>query len=252
MAKAGGFFWYDLMTSDVPAALKFYKAVVGWNDQPFPGSAIGYVVLKAGDTGIGGIMPLPNDHMPPCWQGYIKATDTDAQAKEAVAAGGKIMRGPEDIPGNVGRFCVIVDPTGAAYMLLQPNGPEQPEPAAMTPGHIGWNEYIGDDHKKAFAYYSKLYGWTKGQAIDMGEMGVYQLVAQDGVETTGMMDRPPHIPMSYWGFYFVVEGIDAASKRITDNGGTIVMGPMEVPGGQWVVNGKDPQGAHFGLVSNTK
>jgi predicted enzyme related to lactoylglutathione lyase len=46
-----------------------------------------------------------------------------------------------------------------------------------------------------------------------------------------------------------VPAIDAAAKRVTDGGGTITFGPMEVPGGQWAMNCMDPQGAHFGLVA---
>ena len=53
-------------------------------------------------------------------------------------------------------------------------------------------------------------------------------------------------------FYFVVQGIDAARARIEASGGTVGHGPMEVPGGAWIVGGKDPQGAAFALVSATK
>ncbi|EAB6717598.1 VOC family protein [Salmonella enterica subsp. enterica] len=252
MAKDGNFFWYDLMTTDVPAAVQFYKKVVGWNDEAFPGSEMGYVVLKAGDRGVGGIMPVQNAQQPPAWLGYIRSADVDTDAKAAQAAGAKLWKGPDDIPGGVGRFAVLSDPNNAPYMLFKPNGPDMDALAPMTPGTIGWNEYIGDDWQKAFDYYSGLYGWTKGEAVDMGEMGVYQIVEKDGQMIAGMMNRPPEIPVSHWGFYFAVEGIDAARKRVVDAGGTITMEPMEVPGGQWVLSGQDPQGAHFGLVSDTK
>ena len=33
-----------------------------------------------------------------------------------------------------------------------------------------------------------------------------------------------------------------------DNGGAILMGPHQVPGGAWIVNCRDPQGAHFSLL----
>lgn len=252
MAKTGTFFWYDLMTPDVPAALAFYKAIVGWNDEPFPESPMGYVVLKAGDTGIGGVMPLPNAQQPPAWVGYIKSADTDADVKASVAEGGQLLMGPDDIPGNVGRFAVVAEPNGAVYNLLKPNGPDADGPAPMTPGTVGWNEYMGDDWEKAFAYYEKLHGWEKIEAVDMGEMGTYQLVGIDGQMMAGMMNKLSSMPVSYWGFYFVVEGIDAAMERVVANGGTIVMEPMQVPGDQWVLSAQDPQGAHFGLVSNTK
>ena len=44
-------------------------------------------------------------------------------------------------------------------------------------------------------------------------------------------------------------GLDEAVERINANGGKVVMGPMEVPGGSWVCQAVDPQGAHFALIS---
>ena len=85
--------------------------------------------------------------------------------------------------------------------------------------------------------------------MDMGEMGVYQLFAINGEQAGGMMNRPPNVPVPFWGFYFNVSGIDAAAARVKENGGQILMGPMEVPGDSWVVNCMDPQGAAFSLVS---
>lgn len=253
MAKAGTFFWYDLMTTDVPAAITFYKAVVGWTVEPFAGSSIGYNVVMAGDRGVGGIIPVQNAQQPASWLGYIKSADVDADAKAASAAGGKIWRGPEDIPGNVGRFAVISDIHDAPYMIMKPNGPESAHAEPMAAGTVAWSEHSGDDWEKAFAYYSGLYGWSKDEAIDMGEMGgVYQLISKDGAQFGAMMNRPPNVPVSSWGFYFAVDGIDAARERIVANGGEIVMEPMEVPGDSWALFAKDPQGAYFGLVSSAK
>ena len=44
-----------------------------------------------------------------------------------------------------------------------------------------------------------------------------------------------------------VPDINAATERIKANGGQILNGPMEVPGGDWIVNAMDPQGAAFSL-----
>lgn len=253
---ATGFFWYELMTGDVPAAEAFYKKVIGWNTEPFAGSDMGYIVLKAGDTGIGGMMLVPESAKAsgagPAWFGYIKAADIKADTDAVARAGGSVHQPPQEIPGGVGHMSVVADPQGAMYMLLQPNGPDMAPPAQMTPGTVGWCELLADDWEEAFTFYSGLYGWTKAEAVEMGEMGVYQTFVQVGDQGGGMMNRAPQMPRAYWGFYFAVEGIDAAAKRATDNGGQITFGPMEVPGGQWVVNCMDPQGAHFSMVSNTK
>ena len=53
-----------------------------------------------------------------------------------------------------------------------------------------------------------------------------------------------HVPPN-WQIYFRVPDITAAIERIKANGGQILNGPIEVPGGDWVVNAMDPQGAAF-------
>lgn len=253
---ATNFFWYELMTSDLAGAEAFYPKVVGWTTQDFPNPDMRYVVVNADGVGVGGMMTIPAEAREmgaqPAWLGYVKADNVDAMTNQLKKAGGQVHRQPEDIP-NVGRFSVVSDPQGGMFMLLQPSAPDQGDPPMDGLGHVGWHELLTDDWEKAFDFYSAQFGWTKDQAIDMGEMGTYQLFAAGGRKAVGgMMNRAPHIPIPYWGFYFNVDGIDAATARVVENGGTITFGPMEVPGGQWVVNCQDPQGAHFSMVSNTK
>ena len=45
------------------------------------------------------------------------------------------------------------------------------------------------DWKSAFEFYSGLFGWTKGEAMDMGPMGTYQIVERDGQMFGAMMNR---------------------------------------------------------------
>lgn len=211
-----------------------------------------YVVMNAGDRGVGGLMTLPESAsrmgMPPAWVGYIHARDVDASTKSLKEAGGAVHREPDDIPG-VGRFSVVADPQGAMFMFLQPNQPDQPPVPMTTPGHIGWHELYTTDWQKALDFYSGQFGWTKGDPFDMGPMGTYQLFNVNGEPTGGMMNKLEQIPTPVWQFYFNVTGIDAAARRVTDGGGKILMGPMEVPGGGWIVQCQDPQGAHFALMA---
>lgn len=245
------FIWYELMTPDVDGAKAFYSAVVGWTLSEFEGSGMPYTIVSAGTQGIGGIMALPAKDAPPAWFGYIGVGDTDAMARRIVDAGGRVLRAPDDIP-QVGRFAVMADPGGAAFMLLTPlprdDVPPKPDPG--TTGTVGWHElYAGDGQAAAFAFYSKLFGWTTVEEMDMGDMGKYRIFAIDGAQAGGMMDKPPQMPVGAWGFYFNVDGIDAAIERITANGGKVSMGPQEVPGGSWIVQATDPQGVNFALVS---
>jgi predicted enzyme related to lactoylglutathione lyase len=63
------------------------------------------------------------------------------------------------------------------------------------------------------------------------------------------MTKMPEMPVPAWSFYINVDAIDAAVARVTEKGGKVINGPMEVPGGQWIINGIDPQGAMFALLA---
>ena len=88
-------------------------------------------------------------------------------------------------------------------------------------------QLLTDDPAKAFDYYSKHYGWEKDHAHDMGAMGIYQTFRTDKpLYTGGMLARkgpgmPEGIP-PHWQFYFTVDDIEAAQKRVIDAGGEIV------------------------------
>ncbi|MFZ2308262.1 MAG: VOC family protein [Rhodoferax sp.] len=250
---SGKFVWYELMTSDAAAATRFYQSVVGWEAkvEPMPGGD--YTMLSAGEVGVGGLMALPADAcamgVPPNWSGYIGVDDVDAYVKRVTGAGGKLLREAQDIPG-VGRFAVVADPYGAAFMLFTGSSAEGPAPVVPgTPGHIGWHELQAGDGVGAFAFYSGLFGWTKGEAMDMGPQGVYQLFCTGGDPVGGMMTKMPEVPQPFWLYYINVAALDAAVAKVLDGGGKVIMGPMEVPGGSWIVNCTDPQGAYFALVA---
>ena len=64
-----------------------------------------------------------------------------------------------------------------------------------------------------------------------------------------MMTKMPQSPGPCWLYYFNVDAIDAAAERVKAKGGSVVMGPQQVPTGQWILQCVDPQGALFALVS---
>lgn len=251
----GSFVWYELMTTDTKAAEAFYSDVIGWTaeDTSIPGVA--YTTFLTDGVRLAGLMDLPEDARrmgaPPAWIGYIGVDDVDAAAEKTIALGGKVHRQPEDIPA-IGRFAVVADPHGAAFCLFKGQG-DMPAISQHANGNVGWHELMAGNDKEAFAFYSEMFGWSKDQTIPMGDMGDYQLFANGGNAIGGIMTKPPQIPAPpYWGFYFNVEALDAAIERATAHNARVVNGPMEVPGGAWIVNCLDPQGAFFSLVSMTR
>jgi hypothetical protein len=179
--------------------------------------------------------------------GHIAVDDVDASAAQAAKEGGSVHRAPQDIPG-VGRFAIIADPQGVIFSLFKGIGEPPAQPKPGTPGHAGWRELVTLDQDVAFDFYSKLFGWTKAKPFDMGPMGLYQLFEHNGVQIGGMMTKPEAIPAPYWTYYFNVESVNAAIGRIKAGDGKVINGPHQVPTGDWVVQGLDPQGAMFSLV----
>lgn len=144
-------------------------------------------------------------------------------------------------------------PPIAVFLIFKPNTEETPTAVApMSIGHIGWHELYAGDLERDFAFYAGLFGWTKQNALDMGPMGTYQTFAIAGTESGGIMKRPPQVPVTCWNYYIVVESVAAAVGRIAERGGTVMMGPQEVPGGARIIQARDPQGAPFALLSAQK
>ncbi|HEV2816321.1 MAG TPA: VOC family protein [Allosphingosinicella sp.] len=256
----GAFFWYELMTPDLDAAIAFYTKVVGWtaSDMPMPGDGSQrYVILNVGERGVGGALQLTDKMRDggarPGWLGYIHVGDADSAAMRITEAGGKVLMGPDDI-AEVGRFALAADPGGAPFYVMMPfPRAEMPPLAPTTPGVVSWHElYSSLGDKAAFDFYAAQFGWETLDEMDMGPMGSYRIFGKDGIRMGGMMRKPDSVPVSAWGFYVNVEGLDAAVGRIEAHGGKVVMGPMEVPGGSWVCQAVDPQGAHFALIAPTR
>jgi predicted enzyme related to lactoylglutathione lyase len=243
---ANTFIWIELSTPNPDAAAIFYRAVVGWSVQAYEGGD-GYWQFSAGERTTAGMMPSPPEAhgATPSWVGYIGVPDVDAEAARIRRDGGVVHVPPTDIP-DVGRFAKVADPQGVVFMLLTPLPREVPPPVALgTPGHVGWHELHTTDWRAAFDFYSAHFGWAKGEAMEMGAMGTYQILTIDGVQSGAMMNSP--LPRPQWMHYFNVADIDAAHAAILQGGGRLMHGPSEVPDDRFIIQAIDPQGAVFAV-----
>jgi uncharacterized protein len=252
----GDFVWYELLTTDADAAAGFYRAAIGWRSRRADASDRGYRIFGIGGTDVAGLMPIPADaargSMRPGWLGYIGVRDVAAAVAEIVQAGGAQQMPPTDIPG-VGRFAMVADPQGVVFYVMR--GAREGTStsfAPMQPGHCHWNELATNDQAAALAFYTGRFGWEKGDAMPMGDMGTYQFITHHGETIGAVMNRIADGPPPAWTFYFGVEDIDVAARAVSANGGTIHHGPAEVPGGSFIIVAGDPQGALFGLVGPRK
>lgn len=243
--------WYEVMTTDADAAEQFYSSVVGWTVTRSQGP-IDYRMLMMGERGTGGIMQLDQAMLDagarPGWFMYVGVDDVDASAERIKALGGHIFVPPSDIP-NVGRFAFGADPQGVPFYVMRGMSDQASHAFDRAlDGACGWNELYAADKAAAFDFYGAMFGWEKAGEMDMGEMGTYDFINVNGDQIGAIMTAPPQSPNPHWNFYFRVASVDAAKAAIEAAGGQIFMGPMQVPTGDYVIGGADPQGATFNVV----
>jgi len=240
---------------DMEAAKAFYAKVVGWGieDASMPGMA--YALFTVEGISVSGLMGLPPDAkktgVNPGWIGYVSVDDVDAAANQVKHLGGVVHVPPTDIP-NISRFSVVGDPQMAPLVLVKWLRPRGEEPAELNlPGHIRWHELFAADWEKAFAFYGELFGWQNA-GTDTDVVGAYRLFSAGGQTIGGMFTKPPTLSSPFWLYYFNVDDIDAAAKRVKSCGGDIFTGPVEVAKGNWIVECTDPQGVMFALVGERR
>ena len=261
----GSWIWYELMTTDAAASKAFYDKVVGWNiqlthgggaDGSGPGDKPYGFLHNADGTTTGGMLHL-DDQMcqqgaRPCWLGYLGVDDVDAALETIKRHGGHVVMPARDVE-MAGRIALVADPSGAPFYIIKPiplgDGKASTSFSPTRMGSCAWNELVAEGQQRAIDFYTQVFGWTRDQTpMDMGDMGSYVFVEHDGVSIGAIMERPKEMPVSAWAHYFRAPSIAAAKQAAEAAGGQVMVGPMEVPGGEWIIQGLDPQGAMFALV----
>lgn len=244
--------WYELGTTDLESGVAFYTRIFGWTVGSAGMEGFDYRLAKSDGDMVAGMMALEAqaDAPPPNWLTYIATDDCDGTVAAIGAAGGGVLKAPADIPGT-GRFAVVSDPQGAVFGLLQPlpmdGGGAGNAFDQSKAGHGNWHELMTTDPAAAFDFYAGLFGWTKGAAIDMDAMGVYQLFQHGGTDIGGIMGLGA-APVPAWLPYFGSDDVQATMDEIAAAGGKVTFGPIEVPGPAHIAVCTDPQGAWFAIV----
>jgi uncharacterized protein len=248
----GRIVWYELLTTDMKAAEKFYSTVVGWTVQAFDESPQPYdMFVRGGNTPTAGVMTIPEGmNFPPHWEMYVAVDKLEDAVAKIEKLGGSALGPVIDVP-TVGRMRTMMDPQKAVFAVYEAATSDQQPDGPRQVGDASWHELMTTDGPAALKFYSELFGWQESQAMDMGPMGKYHIFKGSSYDLGGIMNKPKelgNVPPN-WGIYFRVPDVDATVQRVKDNGGQILNGPMDVPGGDRVVNCMDPQGAAFSLHS---
>jgi predicted enzyme related to lactoylglutathione lyase len=114
---ANPFVHIELVTKDLEKSKKFYSSMFDWKLEKIPG--MDYTVIKVGEGTGGGMMKKPDPGIPDNWLPYILVDDVAKSTKKAASLGATIAKDVTEVP-EMGRFSVIVDPTGAAFGLWEP------------------------------------------------------------------------------------------------------------------------------------
>lgn len=107
-----------------------------------------------------------------------------------------------------------------------------------------WTDLVTPDVKAAQAFYSSVIGWTFQDADE--EYGGYSIAQTDGAAAAGIGPLPEGAHTA-WTLYFASDNADKTAELITENGGTVLVEPVDVgPLGRMLI-ATDPSGAAFGV-----
>ena len=250
----GLFVWHELMTTDPQGAAAFYAGVFRWKAQH--SSVPGYTLWMSGEVGVGGLMAQPEETrvggMPPSWLVYMGTSDVDATVQAAQRLGGRVLKDAVDIPA-IGRFAVLADPQGAVFAVFTPAAPAPNDAAASgVISQFSWHELATSDPQGAFDFYSALFGWSRGEAHDMGAGNLYEIIEREGAMIGGIYRLQDPSKPPYWLAYVRVDDLDGTLASVRAASGQIVQEPREVPGGDRVARILDPQGGAIALHERHK
>jgi predicted enzyme related to lactoylglutathione lyase len=104
LPAVGDFSWHELATTDWRAALAFYQRLFGWEltSAMDMGPGMGtYQMYGLKGQPMGGIFDKPSQMPgPPAWLPYIKVGNSKTAAAAITKLGGRIVHGPEEVPGG--------------------------------------------------------------------------------------------------------------------------------------------------------
>ena len=117
--EAGSVAWDELHSKDFEASKNFYGEVFGWQYEPTSDTdEFRYYVGQIDGAPVAGLMDsakfLPPE-VPSMWTVYFSVADIDVACEKVTAAGGRVIRPPENTP--FGRIAELADPTGAMFKL---------------------------------------------------------------------------------------------------------------------------------------
>ncbi|WP_030550760.1 VOC family protein [Streptomyces exfoliatus] len=257
--------WLDLGAPDVPAAAAFYGAVLGWEyesmgEEPGEGQGEGEemeggMFRKDGKV-VAGLGKLTEAGARSAWMIYYCVTDADATTRAVQNGGGRVRVPPRDLD-EWGRMAQFSDPMGGEFAVWQP-GTNKGVDLVDQPGSLSWTELYTSDASAAKEFYGTILGWRFTDMPAPGGGGTYSLITPAGLPDErmhgGLMElRKEDLALTngrpYWHPVFAVADCDAAVAKVTENGGSVQMGPEDAEGVGRLAVCLDPSNADFVVLT---
>jgi predicted enzyme related to lactoylglutathione lyase len=228
------FFRYELRTTDVEGAARFYVDVLG-------------LELRSGDVGSLEIARLPEQAVArgakPHWLGHVSVeNDVDSDLRALLADGAQQL-GPMQQRSDGARHAIVRHPIGAMLALSS-------APALPPDPRIAWHQLATTDHERALALWARMFGWTARDKTLLAEYGPNVTFGWDasGPAIGGVSDSAerPEIH-TQWLFHFRVTDLEATCEEVRARGG-LALPIMALPDGRRIAACDDPQGGAFGLL----
>ena len=252
--------WLDLGAPDVPAAAAFYGAVLGWEYEAMEGGGEdmeGGMFKKDGKT-VAGLGKLTEKGARSAWMIYYSVADADATTEAVKRGGGTVRVEPMDLE-QWGRMAQYSDPLGGQFAVWQP-GTNKGVDLVDQPGSLSWTELYTSDAAAAKEFYGAVFGWQFGDMELPGGGGTYSLITPAGLPEERMHGGLMELPKKdlalasgrpYWHPVFNVTDCDAAVAKVTENGGSVQMGPDDAEGVGRLAVCLDPSSADFVVLTPT-
>ncbi len=118
--------------------------------------------------------------------------------------------------------------------------------AVQPEGAPCWADAMFSDLEGAKSFYGDVLGWTFAEAS--AEFGNYTEAYANGKAAAAVVPpMPGQEGMSQWCLYFAARDAAATARKIRENGGEVVMEPMQVADLGTMCLARDPGGVMFGL-----
>lgn len=243
--------WFELITSDLPAAIDYYTGLFGWQVARVPmddGSEYAIFSIDGREVAAAAQMDAEQaaQGQPAYWGAYFRVDDVDAAAEAVARSGGQVLVPPFEVMGHL-RMAVCADPEGAAFSLMQPRA--HPGVGAIREQNaVCWVELAARDIVAAESFYAGLLGWEMHDHTASPAAG-YRIYANGDGQLGGLLrmteewgEMPAH-----WSLYMQVADVDASVARAQALGGRLCFPAFDAPGVGRIarVDGPDGAGLYF-------